>query len=109
MCFLGYRIGFIGHRAFNYIKLKVQVKNMHIHNTLKKEDLIMLMRSLCLCSFIIFFVSNILFAKTEVLFSPRGAIKDTIIKNINSSGKSIDIAVLIFTTGEIAEALYEAK
>ncbi len=82
---------------------------MHIHNILKKEDLIMLMRSLCLCSFIIFFVSNILFAKTEVLFSPRGAIKDTIIKNINSSGKSIDIAVLIFTTGEIAEALYEAK
>jgi hypothetical protein len=82
---------------------------MHIHNILKKEDLIMLMRSLCLCSFIIFFVSNILFAKTEVLFSPRGAIKDTIIKNINSSEKSIDIAVLIFTAGEIAEALYEAK
>ena len=109
MCFLGHRIGFIGHRAFNYIKLKVQVKNMHIHNILKKEDLIMLMRSLCLCSFIIFFVSNILFAKTEVLFSPRGAIKDAIIKNINSSEKSIDIAVLIFTAGEIAEALYEAK
>ncbi len=82
---------------------------MHIHNILKKEGLIMLMRSLCLCSFIIFFVSNILFAKTEVLFSPRGAIKDTIIKTINSSEKSIDIAVLIFTTGEIAEALYEAK
>jgi phosphatidylserine/phosphatidylglycerophosphate/cardiolipin synthase-like enzyme len=55
------------------------------------------------------FASSILFAKTEVLFSPRGAIKDAIIKNINSSEKSIDIAVLIFTAGEIAEALYEAK
>ena len=82
---------------------------MHIHNILKKEDLIILMRSLCLCSFIMFFVSSILFAKTEVLFSPQGAIKDTIIKNINSSEKSIDIAVLIFTAGDIAEALYEAK
>lgn len=63
---------------------------------------------LCICVFLLF-VSSSLHAKTEVLFSPRGSIKDKILENINSSKKTIDIAAFIFTAGELAEALYKAK
>lgn len=53
--------------------------------------------------------SALLFGKTDVLFSPRGEINGTIIRSINSSEDSIDIAVFIFTAGDIAEALLTAK
>ncbi|MGR3319120.1 MAG: phospholipase D-like domain-containing protein [Candidatus Anammoxibacter sp.] len=53
--------------------------------------------------------SQLSFGETEVLFSPRGQIKETIIKAINDSELSIDIAVFIFTSGDIAEALLMAK
>ncbi len=49
------------------------------------------------------------YAKTEVLFSPRGSIKDAIIKNIISSTDTIDVTAFTFTAGDIAEALYQAK
>lgn len=62
-------------------------------------------QSLCI---IIFFVGT-LFAKTAVFFSPDGLIRDNIIKAIHASEKSIDIAVFMFSAGEIAEALYDAK
>ncbi|MGR3219598.1 MAG: phospholipase D-like domain-containing protein [Candidatus Anammoxibacter sp.] len=51
----------------------------------------------------------LLFGETEVLFSPQGQIKDTIIKTINDAKLSIDVAVFIFTSGDIAEALLSAK
>ncbi|MFQ5712411.1 MAG: phospholipase D-like domain-containing protein [Candidatus Scalinduaceae bacterium] len=76
---------------------------------MRKIDSIIPLRSLCICVFITLLATSILHAKTNVFFSPRGLIRDTIIKTINSSEKSIDVAVLIFTAGEIAEALYEAK
>lgn len=44
-----------------------------------------------------------------MLFSPKGSIKDTIIKTIISSEETIDIAAFTFTAGDIAEALYNAK
>jgi hypothetical protein len=50
-----------------------------------------------------------MYAKTDVLFSPRGSIKKAIIKTISSSEESIDIAAFTFTSGDIAEALYNAK
>ncbi len=48
-------------------------------------------------------------AKTKVLFSPGGSIREAIVKTINSSQKTIDIAAFTFTAGDIAEALYKAK
>ena len=59
---------------------------------------------ICLLSF-----STLAFGKTEVLFSPRGKITETIIRSINSAEHTIDIAVFILTSGDIAEALLEAK
>lgn len=82
---------------------------MKIPTFMKKNDLITFLSSLSLSIFITLFVSNTLYAKTEVLFSPKGSIKDTIIKTIISSEKTIDIAAFTFTAGDIAEALYNAK
>ncbi len=50
-----------------------------------------------------------MYAKTYVLFSPEGPVKETIIENIKLSEKTIDIAAFMFTAGEIAEALHNAK
>lgn len=82
---------------------------MKIPTFMKKNDLITFLSSLSLSIFITLFVSNTLYAKTEVLFSPKGSIKDTIIKTIISSEETIDIAAFTFTAGDIAEALYNAK
>lgn len=82
---------------------------MKIPTFMKKDDLITFLSSLSLSIFITLFVSNTLYAKTEVLFSPKGSIKDTIIKTIISSEETIDIAAFTFTAGDIAEALYNAK
>ncbi len=57
----------------------------------------------------VLFVTDTTYAKTEVLFSPRGSIKDAIIKNIISSRSIIDVTAFTFTAGDIAEALYQAK
>jgi len=45
---------------------------------------------------------------SEVFFSPEGGIQDQIIKHINLSQSSIDVAVYSFTSGDIAEALGNA-
>lgn len=82
---------------------------MKIPTFMKKIDLITFLSSLSLSIVITLFVSNTLYAKTEVLFSPKGSIKDTIIKTIISSEETIDIAAFTFTAGDIAEALYNAK
>ena len=82
---------------------------MKIPTFMKKNDLIAFLYSLSLSIVITLFVSKTLYAKTEVLFSPKGSIKDTIIKTIISSEETIDIAAFTFTAGDIAEALYNAK
>ncbi len=48
-------------------------------------------------------------AKTTVLFSPHGGIRDRIIREINRSKTSIDVAIYSFTSGEIAWALERAR
>jgi hypothetical protein len=82
---------------------------MKIPIVMKRNDLITFLSSLSLSIVITLFVSNTLHAKTEVLFSPKGSIKDTILKTIISSEETIDIAAFTFTAGDIAEALYNAK
>ncbi len=57
----------------------------------------------------VLFATNMIYAKTEVFFSPRGAIQDAIIKNIISSKSTIDVTAFTFTAGDIAKALYLAK
>jgi len=46
---------------------------------------------------------------TEVYFSPDGRIQDRIIKAINLSKSTINIAIYDFTNGIIAQSLKEAK
>ena len=65
--------------------------------------------SLCIGIFTVLFVPGTIYAKTEVLFSPRESIKDAIIQNITSSRGTIDVTAFTFTSGDIAEALYQAK
>ena len=46
---------------------------------------------------------------SEVYFSPEGGVRDQIIKRINLSKSTIDVAVYSFTAGDIAEALANAS
>lgn len=46
---------------------------------------------------------------TEVYFSPEGSIRNRIIKAIDNSSSSIDIAIFDFTSQEIKAALEQAK
>lgn len=82
---------------------------MSIPGIKKRIDIITFPFSLLVTVVVLLFISNSTFAKTEVLFSPRGSIKDTIIKTINSSEETIDITAFTFTAGDIAEALFNAK
>ncbi len=45
---------------------------------------------------------------SEAYFSPDGGIRNQLIRRINRSQSSIDIAVYSFTSGEIAQALADA-
>ena len=76
---------------------------------IKKIGLFTMLMSLCIGIFTVLFVPGTIYAKTEVLFSPRGSIKDAIIQNITSSRGTIDVTAFTFTSGDIAEALYQAK
>jgi len=82
---------------------------MQIIRFRKKVGLFTILLSLSVSIAIVIFTSSLLFAKTEVLFSPRGSIREAIIKTIINSSGSIDIAAFTFTAGEIAEALHKAK
>jgi len=76
---------------------------------IKKIGLFTMLMSLCIGIFTVLFVPGTIYAKTEVLFSPRESIKDAIIQNITSSRGTIDVTAFTFTSGDIAEALYQAK
>ncbi len=82
---------------------------MQIIGFLKKIVLFATRLSFSFIMVTVLFGSSLLYAKTDVLFSPGGSIRAAIIKTIISSKESIDIAAFTFTAGEIAEALYEAK
>ncbi len=82
---------------------------MQILRFIKKVGLFTMLLSLSFSIFTTFFASSLLLAETEVLFSPRGSIREAVIKTIISSKSTIDIAAFAFTAGEIAEALYKAK
>ncbi|MGR3293406.1 MAG: phospholipase D-like domain-containing protein [Candidatus Scalindua sp.] len=76
---------------------------------IKGNGLFTILLSLSIGIFTLLFTPDTIYAKTEVLFSPRGSIKDAIIKNIMSSRGTIDVTAFTFTAGDIAEALYQAK
>src|SRR4051812_19789895 len=48
-------------------------------------------------------------AQSEAYFSPDGGVRDQLIKRINLSRTYIDVAVYSFTSGEIAQALADAR
>ena len=82
---------------------------MNRFGIIKKIGLFTMLMSLCIGILTVLFAPNTIYAKTEVLFSPRGSIKDAIIQNITSSRGTIDVTAFTFTSGDIAEALYQAK
>lgn len=82
---------------------------MRISGLIKKIGLFAVLMTLSFGIFTVSFTSNFLYAKTEVLFSPGGSIREAITRAIFSSNGTIDIAAFTFTAGEIAEALYKAK
>jgi len=46
---------------------------------------------------------------SEVYFSPNGGVRQRLVRAIEESRRTIDIAVYSFTASELAEALYAAK
>ncbi|HYL80213.1 MAG TPA: phospholipase D-like domain-containing protein [Candidatus Acidoferrum sp.] len=46
---------------------------------------------------------------SEAYFSPRGGVRQRLLRAIEASQQTIDIAVYSFTASELAEALYAAK
>ena len=46
---------------------------------------------------------------SEVYFSPHGGVRQRLVRAIQDSRKTIDIAMYNFTAAELAEALYDAK
>ncbi len=82
---------------------------MKISGLVKKDALITVLLSISISILAFLSASGAIYAKTEVLFSPKGSIKDAIIKNILSSKDTIDVTAFTFTSGDIAEALYQAK
>jgi PLD-like domain len=76
---------------------------------IKRIGLFTILLSLSIGILTLLFAPVTIYAKTEVLFSPGGSIKDAIIKNISTSKGTIDVTAFTFTAGDIAEALYQAK
>ncbi len=56
-----------------------------------------------------FFLSAAAAPASEVYFSPNGGARQRLVRAIEESRKTIDIAVYSFTAFELAEALYAAK
>ena len=69
-------------------------------------------RGLYLLGVTLLFLSLIFTVSTpasEVYFSPNGGVRQRLVRTIEGSQRSIDIAVYSFTAAELAEALYAAK
>ena len=76
---------------------------------IKRADLSTILLVLSFSVLTTLFASNTMYAKTDVLFSPRVSIKEVIIRTISSSEETIDVTAFTFTSGDIAEALYNAQ
>ena len=59
--------------------------------------------------FFLFTSSSLVYADTEVYFSPNGGCQQAVLTEINKAQKTIDIAMYELTSREIAQALVEAK
>ncbi len=84
-------------------------KAMFRSGFIKKIGLFTVLLSLSTVIPTVLFTPDTTYARTEVLFSPGGSIKAAIVKNITSSRATIDVTAFTFTSGDIAEALYQAK
>ncbi|MGR3301557.1 MAG: phospholipase D-like domain-containing protein [Candidatus Scalindua sp.] len=82
---------------------------MQRYGFIEKVDLSTILLTLSFSILASFLASDTICARTDILFSPRGSIKETIIKTISSSEETIDVTAFTFTSGDIAEALYNAK
>src|SRR3990172_8433347 len=58
-----------------------------------------------LCSLL---VSGVAAHASEVHFSPNGGIRQRLVRGIQTSQRTIDVAMYSFTAAELAEALYAA-
>jgi phosphatidylserine/phosphatidylglycerophosphate/cardiolipin synthase-like enzyme len=63
----------------------------------------------CLVVGFLIFQGSSALAEPEVYFSPNGGIRDRLLRAINHTKASIDVAIFDFTSGELAGALVAAK
>lgn len=63
----------------------------------------------CLLATILIFQALPALAEPEVYFSPNGGIRDRLLRAINHTKATIDLAIFDFTSGELAGALLAAK
>ena len=63
----------------------------------------------CLVAVLVILQSTPALAEPEVYFSPGGGIRDRLLRAINHTKATIDLAIFDFTSGELAGALLVAK
>ncbi len=83
-----------------------------VHETATPSHSVTWLRGPRLLGLILLFsllLSGIAAPASEVYFSPNGGARQRLVRAIEGSQRSIDIAVYNFTASELAEALYAAK
>lgn len=83
-----------------------------VHETATPSQSVTWLRGPRLLGVILLFsllLSGIAARASEVYFSPNGGARQRLVRAIEGSQRSIDIAVYTFTASELAEALYAAK
>jgi cardiolipin hydrolase len=83
-----------------------------VHETATPSQSVTWLRGPRLLEVILLFsllLSGIAARASEVYFSPNGGARQRLVRAIEGSQRSIDIAVYNFTASELAEALYAAK
>jgi phosphatidylserine/phosphatidylglycerophosphate/cardiolipin synthase-like enzyme len=63
----------------------------------------------CLFAAVLTFQAVFAFAESQVYFSPSGGIQDRLLRAINHTKATIDLAIFDFTAGELAGALLAAR
>ena len=63
----------------------------------------------CLLAALLILQATAVLAEPEVYFSPDGGIRDRLLRAINHTKATIDLAIFDFTSGELAGALLAAK
>ena len=67
------------------------------------------MRLLGVALLFLYLLSAAVAPASEVYFSPNGGVRQRLLRAVEESHRSIDIAVYNFTASQLAEALYAAK